>query len=478
MQTAYGRPTDAEFVDRGARAARGRDARKSVPRNSHANWSPTANRPDPVSVLEAQAATRVPDLVAIRYQRMGESAFSFYRGAAAIMAADLAETADSGLRVQCGGDAHLANFGGFAAPDRSEIFDVNDFDETLPGPWEWDVKRLAASFAIAAQDCGFGDDVGGHAVTEAVRTYRRTMRQFAAMRNLDVWYARLDVQGIISRWRKHLSQGEVKRIERAAAKATSKNSLKAFAKLTEQVDGRVQIVNDPPLIVRLAELLPGDQAGTITEDTQTWLRAYGQTLRSELRDLLGTYQVADAARKVVGVGSVGTRCWIALLLGRDGDDPLFLQIKEADASALEPYLAPSEYSQHGQRVVEGQRRMQSASDIFLGWERTEGLDGVKRDFYVRQLWDGKESTDFTTMPSSFFPIYGRMCGWTLASAHARSGDRIAIAAYLGGSDEFDRAIVEFAMTYAQQNERDYAALKEAERAGRLPVAGRGDRLRA
>ena len=472
MQTVEGRRADGEFVDREKCVARGRDARKTVPRTSHANWSPATSRTDPVSVLEAQAATRVPDLVAIRYQRMGESAFSFYRGAAAIMAADLAGTADSGIRVQCCGDAHLANFGGFAAPDRSEIFDVNDFDETLPGPWEWDVKRLAASFAIASHDRGFDDDVCRQAVTQAVCTYRRTMRQFAAMRNLDVWYARLDVQGIISRWRKHLSNREVKSIERAAAKAASKNSLKAFAKLTERVDGDVQIVSDPPLVVRLADLLPADRAETIAEDTQTWLRAYGQTLRSELRDLLATYRVADAARKVVGVGSVGTRCWIALLLGRDGDDPLFLQIKEADASALEPYLGPSEYSQHGQRVVEGQRRMQSASDIFLGWERTEGLDGVERDFYVRQLWDGKESTDFTTMPSSFLPVYGRMCGWTLACAHARSGDRIAIAAYLGGNDEFDRAIVEFAMTYAQQNERDYAALKEAERAGRLP-AGTG-----
>jgi uncharacterized protein (DUF2252 family) len=470
MQTIERRSDDTKIVDRKERVARGHDARETVPRDSHADWSPAPDRPEPVSVLEAQAATRVADLVAIRYQRMAESPFAFYRGAAAIMAADLAGTRDSGIRVQCCGDAHLANFGGFAAPDRSEVFDVNDFDETLPGPWEWDVKRLAASFAIAAQDRHFDDDITRDAVIETIRSYRRAMRQFADMRNLDVWYARLDVQDILSRWRKRLSKRDVKGIERATAKAKSKDSLKAFAKLTQRVDGRVEIVNDPPLVVRLADLLPADRTDTITQDTQAWLHAYGQTLRSELRDLLATYRAVDAARKVVGVGSVGTRCWIAVLLGRDGDDPLFLQIKEADASALEPYLGASEYAQHGQRVVEGQRRMQSASDIFLGWERAEGLDGVERDFYVRQLWDGKESTDFTTMPSSFLPIYGRMCGWALARAHARSGDRIAIGAYLGGGDEFDRAMVKFAIRYANQNARDYQALKDAERAGRLKVA--------
>jgi uncharacterized protein (DUF2252 family) len=469
MQTIVKQHDREEFVDRETSATRGRDARKSVPRNSHAEWSPAPDRRDPVSILQAQAATRVPELVAIRYQRMSESPFSFYRGGAAIMAADLAATADTGLRVQCCGDAHLSNFGGFAAPDRTEIFDVNDFDETLPGPWEWDVKRLAASFAIASQDRGFDDDVGKHAVMETVGTYRRTMRQFTEMRNLEVWYARLDVQGIITRWRKHLSHREMKGIERAATKATQKNSLKAFAKLTKRVDGQVQIVNDPPLIVRLEDLWPTGRGDSISEETQGWIRAYGQTLRPELRDVLATYQVVDVARKVVGVGSVGTRCWIALLLGRDGDDPLFLQIKEADASALEPVLGPSSYPQHGQRVVEGQRRMQSASDIFLGWERTEGLDGVTRDFYVRQLWDGKESMDFTTMPSSFLPIYGRMCGWTLACAHARTRDRVAIAAYLGRSDDFDRAIVKFAFKYANQNARDYDELKGAERAGQIPV---------
>jgi len=457
-------------IDPAKRAARGRAARTLVPRSSHGEWVTPPDRRDPVSVLEEQAKTRVPELVPLRHQRMLASPFTFYRGAAAIMAGDLATTPNTGIRVQCCGDTHLANFGGFESPERTLVFDINDFDETLPGPWEWDLKRLVTSFAIAAQDREFDERLGRRAVARASRSYRETMRTFADMRNLDVWYARLDVQGMLDRWSNAVGAAELRRVERNIAKAHTKSNLKAFAKLTEQVDGEVRIISDPPLLVRLHDLLPADRVDEVTAQLSGWIHSYGRTLQQDRRRLLESYRIVDLARKVVGVGSVGTRCWVALLLGRDDADPLLLQIKEAEASVLEPYAGKSEYAQHGQRVVEGQRLMQAASDTFLGWDKTRDLEGVERHFYVRQLWDGKISPELATMPPSILPVYGEMCGWTLARAHARSGDRIAIAAYLGSGDTFDRAMTNFAFAYADQNARDYRAVTEAVRDGRLPTA--------
>jgi uncharacterized protein (DUF2252 family) len=350
------------------------------------------------------------------------------------------------------------------------VFDVNDFDETLPGPWEWDVKRLAASLVVAARDRGFDEVLAQRTVALAVKRYREAMREFAAMRNLDVWYARLDVAGIVQRWGGEMSKARLDALERNVARARSKNSLKAFSKLTEVVDGSVRIRSDPPLVERFSTLLPPDEADQFESIARAWIAGYGRSLEPSRRHLLHGYRVVDVARKVVGVGSVGTRCWIALFVGRDGDDPLFLQVKEADRSVLEPYLSPSKQSNHGERVVQGQRLMQAASDLFLGWDRGAGIDGTARDFYVRQLWDGKISADLTTIEPRALMVYAQMCGWTLARAHARSGDRIAIGAYLGGSETFDRAIVEFATTYADQNQRDYDAALEASRAGLLPIS--------
>jgi uncharacterized protein (DUF2252 family) len=398
---------------------------------------------------------------------MLESPFAFYRGGAAIMAADLAGTPTSGIEVQCCGDAHLANFGGFQSPERTMVFDINDFDETAPGPWEWDVKRLAASLVIASRDRGFDDAVARAAVAQSTGRYRQAMREFAVMRNLDVWYARLDQQGIIQRWGAKVTKADIARMERNVQKAQSKNSLKAFAKLTERVNGTTRFRPDPPLIERFEAFLPSGQAADLEERTRQWIQAYRRTLQADRRHALDGFRMVDLARKVVGVGSVGTRCWVALLVGRDPDDPLFLQIKEAGASVLGPYVGKSKHANHGQRVVTGQRMMQAASDIFLGWERAEGVDGQPRDFYVRQLWDGKFSADLTTMEPALLPIYGQLCGWTLARAHARSGDRIAIASYLGSSDAFDRAIVDFALAYATQNVRDYERARNAARTGEL-----------
>jgi uncharacterized protein (DUF2252 family) len=452
------------------RAAQGRAARNTVPRSSHGEWSASSQRRDPVAVLQEQATTRVPELVPLRHQRMLVSPFTFYRGAAAIMAGDLATTTSSGITVQCCGDAHLANFGGFESPERTLVFDINDFDETLPGPWEWDVKRLAASFVIASQDREFDDAVGRRAVLEMSRSYREAMRGFAQMSNIDVWYSRLDFPSMLDRWGKDLTPAETKRVQRNAEKARSKNSLKAFAKLTEQVDGEVRIANDPPVVVRLHDLVPADRVDYVVGEITARIEAYRGTLSSDRDHLLDGYRVVDIARKVVGVGSVGTRCWIVLMLGRDESDPLFLQVKEAEASVLEPFLGASKAAQHGERVVEGQRLMQAASDIFLGWEQSPGIDGVVRHFYVRQLWDGKVSADLATLPPALLPVYGQMCGWTLARAHARSGDRIAIAAYLGSGDVFDKAIAEFGFAYAAQNAQDYRAVSDAVGDGRLPIA--------
>jgi uncharacterized protein (DUF2252 family) len=446
---------------------RGRAARAAVHRSSHGEWHPSAGRPDPVSILEKQATTRVPDLVPLRHERMLVSPFTFYRGAAAIMAADLAETPTSGIKVQCCGDAHLANFGGFESPERTMVFDINDFDETMPGPWEWDVKRLAASFVIAARDREFDELVARASVRAMARVYREAMRNFAAMRNIEVWYSHLDVQTLVTGIKTEVSKGVVKQLERATAKARSKNSLKAFAKLCEQVDGQIRIISDPPLLMSLHEVFGRDEAASVRETLGVFFGNYKSTLQPDRRHLLDNYELVDIARKVVGVGSVGTRCFIVLLLGRDENDPLFLQVKEAESSVLEPFVGKSSFTHHGQRVVEGQRLMQAASDIFLGWDRVPGVDGVERDYYVRQLWDGKISADLTAMPAQRLSVYAQVCGWTLARAHARSGDRIAIAAYLGSGDVFDRGIIDFAEAYADQNERDYEAVKAAVTAGHL-----------
>ncbi len=442
----------------------GRAARSETPRSSHALWEPPVNRVDPVVILRKQARRRVPELVPIRHGRMLASPFAFFRGAAAVMAADLSATPVTGIQVQLCGDAHLANFGGYAAPDRKLVFDLNDFDETLPGPWEWDVKRLAASVAVSARDLGFAVADRRAAVTRAVLSYRETMREFAEMRTLDVWYARLEVEDLFARWS---VRGTEQR--RALEKARAKTSLRAFNKLTHEVDGHPRIISDPPLIVPIEELVEGTQE-QMQEVMTKLLADYRKTLPDDRRALIDGYEPVHFARKVVGVGSVGTRAWIVLLLGQDSGDPLFLQIKEAEASVLEPFAGRSEYRTAGQRVVEGQRLMQAASDILLGWlPDVPGIDGRRRHFYVRQLWDQKASARMEGVPPRELAVYAGVCGWTLARAHARTGPRAAIAAYLGGGDRFDRALADFAEAYADQNERDHAALVEAVKRGRIPA---------
>ena len=412
----------------------------------------------------------MPELVPIRYGRMLVSPFTFYRGAAALMASDLAGTPRTGLHTQLCGDAHLANFGAFAAPDRRIVFGINDLDETLPGPFEWDVKRLAASFAVAGRDRGFSADVRAGINATVVRSYREAMREFASKRNLDLWYARLDVEEFFTQFSAAVTAKQRKRAQKNLARARTKDSLKAFGKLTQIVDGRPRFVSDPPLLVPVEELVEPSQAAGVHEAFAGLIRSYRRTLAGDRRRLLERFQYADAARKVVGVGSVGTRAWVVLMLGRDDADPLFLQAKEAQASVLEPYLGRSGFANHGQRIVEGQRLMQTASDIMLGWIRTVGLDGVERDFYVRQLWDGKGSALLELMEPNIYSIYARVCGWSLAKAHARSGDAVAIASYLGTSEVFDRATAAFAEIYADQNERDYDALKQAVASGRVAAA--------
>jgi uncharacterized protein (DUF2252 family) len=460
-------PRKVEHFPPDERAARGKAARAEVPRSSHGEWEPPPHRADPVQILEDQAQTRVPELVPIRYGRMLVSPFTFYRGAAAIMAADLAGGPRTGLHTQLCGDAHLSNFGWFAAPDRRLIFGVNDFDETLPGPFEWDVKRLVASFAVAGRDRGFDAKTRAGINAVAARSYRESMREFATMRNLDIWYARIDVEDVLAQVQSAATGAQRKRAEKNLAKTRAKDSLKAFAKLTREVDGRRRIVSDPPLIVPVDELVERGQAERSYETLAGLIRSYRRTLAGDRRRLLERFRFVDAARKVVGVGSVGTRAWIILLLGRDGDDPLFLQAKEAEASVLEPYLGKSHFANHGQRVVEGQRLMQAASDIMLGWLHTVGLDGLERDFYIRQLWDWKGSAQVELMEPNVLAFYAKVCGWTLAKAHARSGDAIAIASYLGTGDVFDRAMAVFAESYADQNERDFDALKQAVESGRV-----------
>jgi uncharacterized protein (DUF2252 family) len=465
------RKTTVPHLTVAERVARGKAARAEVPRASHAAFEPAARRADPVELLERQAETRVPELVPVRHGRMLVSPFTFYRGAAMIMAGDLASSPRSGLNVQCCGDAHLSNFGVFASPERRMVFDLNDFDETLPGPWEWDVKRLAVSMLIAARSNDVPSKDQDKIVLKTVEAYRSAMAGFAAMKNLDVWYAHLEIETALAQFGSQLKPRGVKKTEKLLAKARTKDSMAAFSKLTRVVDGEARIVSEPPFIVPIDSLVQGRAREELFDGLRELLRSYRNTLEHDRRVLLEEFRLADFARKVVGVGSVGTRAWIALLLGRDDGDPLFLQMKEAEASVLEEFLAPGEFDNHGERVVTGQRLMQASSDIFLGWLHVEeGVDGQARDFYVRQLKDWKGSAEIEQMVPAGLAAYGRLCGWTLARAHARSGDRIAIASYLGKGDAFDRAILEFSQSYAEQNERDYKALAAAVESGRVPVA--------
>jgi uncharacterized protein (DUF2252 family) len=453
-------------MDGPERAASGRAARSRARRSSHAAWEPSPDREDPLAILERQARTRIPELVPIRYGRMAASPFAFFRGAAAVMAADLAPTPVSGLRAQVCGDAHLSNFGAYAAPDRRLVFDLNDFDESLPGPWEWDVKRLAASFAIAGRENGFKRKERAAATLTAVYTYRDSLRAFASQRNLEVWYARLDVEALMGEIESEDPKA-VKNVRKGVEKARRKDSLRALEKLTHVVEGEIRFRSEPPLLVPAEELLPDNDAGELRQALLGVLDSYRSSLPADRQHLLDGYSFRQIARKVVGVGSVGTRAWVLLLTGADEGDPLLLQAKEAEESVLEPYVGRSRFKNHGRRVVEGQRLMQAASDIFLGWCPAVGVDGRERDFYVRQLWDWKRSAEVERLTPRGLELYGRMCGWTLARAHARSGDRIAIAAYLGGGDSFDEAITEFAERYADQAERDHEALVAAIGSGRI-----------
>jgi uncharacterized protein (DUF2252 family) len=465
---ARSKPKVVPHFTRAERAARGKAARVEVPRSSQAGIDFPKWR-DPIALLEEQAVSRVPELVPIRYGRMLVSPFAFYRGGALIMAADLATTTHSGMRVQLCGDAHLSNFGVFGSPERNLVFDINDFDETAPGPWEWDVKRLAASFAIGGQENGFSESDRRTVVVDTVRAYREAMTAFAGMRDLDIWYAQLPVEQAFREFNAGVDPKRLKKAEADIAKSRTKDSMHAFEKLTHLVDGEPRIISDPPLIVPIDELLPEEiDREAFMDGFRTLIRGYRRTLETDRRHLLEQFRFVDLARKVVGVGSVGTRAWIGLFLGRDGQDPLFLQMKEAQRSVLEQFAGKSEYTNCGQRVVAGQRLMQSTSDIFLGWQHiTSGLDGQERDFYIRQLKDWKGSFPFEAAVPAGASAYGRACGWTLARAHARSGDRIAIASYLGKSDVVDQALATFAETYADQNQRDYQALKNAVESGRI-----------
>jgi uncharacterized protein (DUF2252 family) len=454
-----------EQLSRADRVARGKDARALAPLESHAEFAPDASR-DPVGLLLEQEKSRVPELVPVRHGRMLVSPFTFYRGAALPMAADLATTPTSGLLVQLCGDAHLSNFGAFASPERRLVFDVNDFDETLPGPFEWDVKRLAASLAVAGRDNGFGGKDRRKIVLAGVERYRKAMQEFSEQPFLEVWYARLDVDETISEFQSQMKASRVKATENMVAQAHTHDSMQALSKLTTSVGGQRRIISDPPLIEPIEELFADEQASAIHELVRGVLGKYQRTLQSDRKYLLQHFTLVQVARKVVGVGSVGTRCWIVLMAAGHGTEPLFLQVKEAQTSALANYCGRSQYSNQGERVVAGQHLMQAESDIFLGWTRTADSDEVDRDYYVRQLKDWKFSAPIEQMPPSDLATYAGLCGWTLARAHARSGDRIALAAYLGGSSKFDQAIADFAEKYADQNDRDYAALQAAVQDGR------------
>ncbi len=466
--TATKTPTPVPHLTVAERVARGKAARSEVPRSSHAAYEPPPSRVGPLELLERQAQTRVHELVPIRYGRMLVSPFTFYRGAAKIMAHDLAATPRSGLQVQCCGDAHLSNFGVFASPERRLVFDINDFDETLPGPWEWDVKRLAVSMLIAARDNGYRAKDQERVLLDTVGQYRTAMGEFAGMGNLAVWYARLEIELLLAERAAQFKAAAVKRTGKNLAKARTRDSMSAFSKLTRRVDGHVEIVDQSPLIVPVAQLAPSGELDGLLEGLRALLRVYRASLEPDRRELLEQFHLTDFARKVVGVGSVGTRAWIALLFGRDAADPLFLQLKEAEASVLEEHLGASKFKNHGRRVVVGQRLMQATSDIFLGWLHVDSpLDGQPRDFYGRQLKDWKGSAEIDQLAPEAMSVYGKLCGWTLARAHARTGDRVAIASYLGNGPTFDRAILAFADAYADQNESDYQQLAKAVKSGAI-----------
>ena len=459
------RTATVEQLSRADRMAQGKAARAVASLESHADFRPGVSR-DPVGLLLGQAESRVPELVPVRHGRMLVSPFTFYRGAALPMAADLATTPASGLRVQLCGDAHLSNFGAFASPERRLVFDVNDFDETLPGPFEWDVKRLAASFAVAGRDNGFPAKDRRKIALAAAEGYRTAMRGFAGQPLLDVWYAHLDIEPALGEFRSQVKAKRFKAAEALLAKAHTSDSTKALRKLTTVADGRRRIISDPPMIVPVEEVFADVQADALYKLLHSVLGKYRRTLQSDRRHLLEQFTLVQVARKVVGVGSVGTRAWVLLMDALDGDEPLFLQAKEAQPSVLAGYCGRSRYNNQGERVVAGQHLMQAQSDIFLGWTRVPAPDGADRDFYVRQLKDWKFSVPIEQMLPVGMTIYARLCGWTLARAHARSGDRVALAAYLGGSARFDQAIADFAETYADQNELDYAALQGAVKDGK------------
>ncbi len=473
------RQPSTDHLSADERVALGKQARTVAPRAEHEGWEPPPNRPDPVALLERQAKSRVQELVPIRYGRMLVSPFTFYRGAALIMASDLAGTPRSGLTVQACGDAHLSNFGVFASAERTLVFDVNDFDETLPGPWEWDVKRLAASLAIAGRDRGFSDRERAVVVLDAVAGYRTEMAKLADQGDLDVWYAHMDIEKVLTelgdelgltgkKTDKSLSKAKAQ-AEKNLAKARTRDSMQALGKLTQVVDGETRFVSNPPLLVPIEELVSEERGAALTEWMGDLIHNYRHTLQSDRRHFLDQFRFVSIARKVVGVGSVGTRAWVVLMVGSDGTEPLLLQAKEAQASVLAEFVGESRYTNQGERVVAGQHLMQASSDILLGWEQVEGIDGVQRDFYVRQLRDWKGSADTDRMTPQSMAVYGRLCGWTLARAHARSGDRIAIAAYLGSGKSFDNAIASFSESYADQNQRDYDALQKAAAEGRIKV---------
>lgn len=467
------------------RRASGKESRNEVSPSSHAGWKPAADRPDPIALLEEQDATREPDLVPVRHGRMAVSPFTFYRGAAKIMTADLKDTPRAGLTVQLCGDAHLSNFGLFASPERTLLFDLNDFDETLTGPFEYDVKRMSASFTIAARNNGFSEAEAHDATLASVSAYRTTMAEFAEMTTMDIWYARLTEEELMKAISSFAPTEELKAPKKSATKeakeakkrekgakkiaekARTRDSLQALSKLGELVDGRYRIVSQPPIVVPARDIDPASYGLTAEElehAVHEQFRAYRATLQPDRRHLLERFEMIDVARKVVGVGSVGTRAFIVLLQGRDQHDPLFLQVKEATASVLEDHLPKSRYKQPGERVVQGQRMMQAASDIYLGWTtRAE----ANRFFYWRQLRDMKGSADVESLRPPALAFYARQCGWTLARAHARSGDPIAISKYLGKGDGFDQSITDFSERYANQNERDFKAFTKAIRSGRL-----------
>ncbi|HEY2640437.1 MAG TPA: DUF2252 domain-containing protein [Streptosporangiaceae bacterium] len=444
--------------------SRGREQRRLTARSSHAQWAPPADRPDPVAVLEEQAKTRVPDLIPIRYGRMAASPFAYFRGAAAPMAWDLAHTPTTDIRVQACGDAHLLNFGMFAAPDRRLVFDVNDFDETLPAPFDWDVKRLAASFAVAARDNGFPDREAHTAARLAVRSYRTEVANYARMRFLKVWYSRIDIDEVSRLFDSLQPKKAVQRRHRDIANAHRRTSLKAFLKMCDQVEGQYRIRPSHPVIVRFpVERYPG-----ILEELRHAVARYQETLEEDRREVLRRYYFGDFARKVVGVGSVGTESFVMLLLGDREDEPLFLQLKEAQESVLAPFAGESQYKHQGERVVRGQRLTQAAADPFLGWTSGIGTSGTAiKSYYVRQLRDMKGSMSVPLMDPSQLNYYGRLCGWALARAHARTGRATVISGYLGVSDDFDHAIADFALAYADQNEQDYRRLLDAVSAGRV-----------